>query len=50
MKLRCVKRLIKKPHGRILRDDIVVIEQSGSKTALRRFIEAIPAFGLFMAL
>ena len=31
-------------------DDIIVVEQSGSKTALRRFLESIPAFGLFMAL
>ena len=31
-------------------DDIVVVEQSGSKTVLRRFLETIPAFGLFMAL
>jgi len=30
-------------------EDIVVVEQSGSKTALRRFIEAVPAIGLFMA-
>lgn len=30
-------------------DDLVVVEQSGSKTALRRFIEAIPAFALFRA-
>lgn len=28
-------------------DDIVVVEQSGSKTALRRFIESVPAIGLF---
>lgn len=28
-------------------DDIIVVEQSGSKTALRRFLEVIPAFGLF---
>ena len=28
-------------------DDIIVVEQSGSKTALRRFIEAVPAFGIF---
>ncbi len=28
-------------------DDIVVVEQSGSKTALRRFIETAPAFGAF---
>lgn len=27
--------------------DIVVVEQSGSKTALRRFIETVPALGLF---
>jgi len=31
-------------------DDIIVVEQSGSKTALRRFIETIPALGLFLAL
>lgn len=31
-------------------DDIVQVEQSGSKTALRYFIEAIPAFALFLAL
>jgi len=30
-------------------EDIVVVEQSGSKTALRRFIESVPAVGLFMA-
>jgi len=28
-------------------DDVVVVEQSGSKTALRRFIETAPAFGAF---
>ena len=31
-------------------DDIIVVEQSGSKTALRRFIETVPALGLFMVL
>ncbi len=31
-------------------DDVIVVEQSGSKTALRRFIETIPAIALFMAL
>lgn len=31
-------------------DDIIVVEQSGSKTALRQFLEVIPAFGLFLAL
>ena len=29
-------------------DDIIVVEQSGSKTALRRFIESVPAVGLFI--
>jgi len=28
-------------------DDIVVVEQSGSKTAFRRFIESVPALGVF---
>lgn len=28
-------------------DDIVVVETSGSKTAFRRFIEAMPAIGVF---
>ena len=28
-------------------DDIIVVEQSGSKTMLRRFIEAVPALGVF---
>ena len=31
-------------------DDIIVIEQSRSKTSLRRFIEAIPALGIFTIL
>lgn len=31
-------------------DDIIVVEQSNSKTALRRFIEAVPGIGLFMLL
>lgn len=31
-------------------DDVIVVEASGSKTALRRFIETIPAIALFMAL
>lgn len=31
-------------------DDIIVIEQSASKTALRRFIEAVPALGIFTVL
>lgn len=31
-------------------DDIIVVEQSGSKTALRQFLEVIPALGLFVAL
>ena len=28
-------------------DDIIVVEQSGSKSAFRRFIEAVPALGIF---
>lgn len=31
-------------------DDIIVVEQSRSKTALRRFIESIPALGIFTIL
>lgn len=31
-------------------DDMIVVEQSGSKTALRRFIESVPALGLFLLL
>ena len=31
-------------------DDIIVVEQSGSKTVLRRFLETLPALGFFMAL
>ena len=28
-------------------DDIIVVEQSGSKTAFRRFIESVPVIGIF---
>lgn len=28
-------------------DDVIVVEQSGSKTAIRRIIETVPALGLF---
>ena len=31
-------------------DDIIVVEQSGSKTMLRRVIEAMPALGIFTIL
>ena len=31
-------------------DDMIVVEQSGSKTALRRFIESMPIIGLFTLL
>lgn len=31
-------------------DDVIVVDQSGSKTALRRFIESVPAFSLFLLL
>jgi polysaccharide export outer membrane protein len=28
-------------------DDIVVVEESGSKTAMRRFLETMPIIGIF---
>lgn len=28
-------------------DDVIVVEQSGSKTAFRRFIESVPVIGIF---
>ena len=31
-------------------DDIIIVEQSASKTALRRFIESVPALGIFRIL
>ena len=31
-------------------DDIIVVEQSASKTAMRRFIESIPVLGIFNVL
>lgn len=31
-------------------DDVVVVDQSGSKTALRRFIESVPVLSLFVLL
>ena len=34
----------------IFGDDIIVVEQSASKTMLRRFIESIPALGIFTLL
>ncbi len=33
---------------RVYGDDIIVIEQSGSKTALRRFIETVPVLSFFV--
>lgn len=38
------------PDPQLYAGDVIVVEQSNSKTALRRFIEAIPALGLFLAL
>ena len=35
------------PDPQIYGDDIVVVEQSGSKSALRRFIETMPVLGFF---
>ena len=43
MKLRCVKRLIKKPHGRILRDDIVVIESQLKRKAYPQKMRRVTA-------
>lgn len=34
----------------IFGDDIIIVEQSASKTALRRFIESMPALGIFTLL
>lgn len=33
---------------RIYGDDVIVVEQSGSRTALRRFIDVMPVIGLFL--
>ena len=35
------------PDPQIYGDDIIVVETSGSKSAFRRFIQAVPAIGLF---
>lgn len=35
------------PDPQIYGDDIIVVEQSGSKTAFRRFIESMPIIGMF---
>lgn len=43
MKLRCVKRNIKKPEGRILRDDIVVIKNEGKRQDYPRQMRRITA-------
>lgn len=44
--LRLVRKgLVEDPQ--VYGDDIVVVEQSGSKSAFRRFIESVPAIGVF---
>lgn len=43
MKLRCVKRLAKKPTGRILRDDIVVIESRAGRNAYPQRMRRVTA-------
>jgi len=43
MKLRCVKRLIKKPQGRILRDDIVIIDSRLKRKTYPREMRRIAA-------
>jgi len=49
MKLRCVKRLLKKPLGRILRDDIVRVQNPGKRedypTCMRRIVAIIEVAG-----
>ena len=43
MRLRCVKRLLDKPQGRILRDDIVIIENPGKRTDYPKKMRRITA-------
>lgn len=46
-------RLVRKGQAEdppIYGDDIIVVEQSASKTMLRRFIESVPALGIFTLL
>lgn len=38
------------PDPQIYGDDIIVIERSGSRSAIREFLRTIPALGLFLAL
>lgn len=49
MKLRCVRRIQKKPHGRILRDDIVQVEHPGTREdyplPLRRIVAVVEVEG-----
>jgi hypothetical protein len=49
MKLRCVKRLLKKPSGRILRDDIVRVQNPGKREdypkCMRRIVAIIEVDG-----
>jgi polysaccharide export outer membrane protein len=35
------------PDPQVYGDDVIVVEQSGSKSAFRRFIQSVPAIGLF---
>lgn len=43
-------RLGKTEDPQIFGDDVIVVEQSGSKTAVRRFIETVPALAFFLLL
>lgn len=38
------------PDPQVYGDDVIVVEQSGSKSAFRRFIQSVPAIGLFTLL
>ena len=50
MKLRCVKKLLKKPFGRILRDDIVLIESADKRKdypeRMRRIVALVEVDGV----
>lgn len=49
MKLRCVKRLLRRPEGRILRDDIVLVQNPGKRQdypqRLRRIVSLVEVDG-----
>ena len=38
------------PDPQVYGDDVIVIERSGSRSALREFLRTVPAWALFIAL